>query len=162
MSKKQFFGKYRGKVVNNVDPIQLGRLQVEVPAVLGGGRLSWALPCVPFAGPGVGFFVMPPVGANIWVEFEGGDTDSPIWTGCFWGIGEMPAGGGNPLVTLYKNRGVSVECNPGELVVSVRPPTLSQLKMSFTSAGIEIQNGKNNIKVTAKGVVVNDGALEVI
>ena len=53
MSKRQFFGKYRGKAVNNVDPLKLGRLQVEAPAVLGSGRLSWALPCVPFAGPGV-------------------------------------------------------------------------------------------------------------
>ena len=87
----QFFGKYRGKVENNVDPMQLGRVQVGVPAVLGGGRLSWAMPCVPYAGPGVGFFAIPPVGANIWVEFEDGKPDSPIWSGCFWGTGEAPA-----------------------------------------------------------------------
>jgi hypothetical protein len=72
----EFFGKYRGKVENNVgkvennvDPMQMGRVQVSVPAVLGGGRLAWAVPCVPYAGPGVGFFADPPRGDNVCVEF---------------------------------------------------------------------------------------------
>ena len=82
----QFFGKYRGKVENNIDPMMLGRVQVSVPAVLGSGQLSWAMPCAPFAGPGVGLFTVPPVGANVWVEFEAGDPDYPIWSGCFWGV----------------------------------------------------------------------------
>ena len=71
----EFFGKYRGKVENNLDPLQQGRLQVSVPAVLGEGRLSWAMPSAPFAGPQVGLFAIPPQGANVWVDFEGGDTD---------------------------------------------------------------------------------------
>ena len=58
-----FFGKYRGKVVNNLDPMQLGRVQVSVPAILGEGRMSWAMPCTPYAGSGVGFFAIPPVDA---------------------------------------------------------------------------------------------------
>ena len=81
----EFYGKYRGKVENNVDPLQQGRVQVTVPAVLGDGRLSWAMPCAPYAGSQVGFFAVPPVGANVWVEFEAGDPDYPIWSGCFWG-----------------------------------------------------------------------------
>ena len=56
---KQFFGKYRGKVENNVDPQQQGRVQVSVPAVLGSGSLSWAMPCMPYAGPQVGLFTIP-------------------------------------------------------------------------------------------------------
>ena len=80
-----FFGKYRGTVVNNLDPMQRGRVQVSVPAVLGSGRLSWAEPCVPYAGDQVGLFAVPPVGANVWVEFEAGDPDHPILAGCFWG-----------------------------------------------------------------------------
>ena len=87
----EFYGKYRGKVENNVDPLQQGRVQVSVPAVLGDGRLSWAMPCAPYAGSQVGFFAVPPVGANIWVEFEAGNPDYPIWSGCFWGSGECPA-----------------------------------------------------------------------
>ncbi|HEX6229566.1 MAG TPA: phage baseplate assembly protein V, partial [Solirubrobacterales bacterium] len=70
-----YFGKYRGTVEQNLDPLQQGRLQVKVPAVLGDGTLSWAMPCVPYAGSQVGFYAVPPIGANVWVEFEGGDPD---------------------------------------------------------------------------------------
>ena len=59
----RFYGKYRGQVVNNLDPMLQGRLQVSCPAVLGDGQLSWAMPCVPYAGSGVGMVFTPPVGA---------------------------------------------------------------------------------------------------
>ena len=62
----RFFGKYRGKVENDIDPMQLGRVQVSVPAVLGDSTLSWAMPCAPYGGSGVGLFTVPPNGANIW------------------------------------------------------------------------------------------------
>ena len=88
---RRFHGKYRGTVKNTLDPMQLGRVQVACPAVLGEGSLSWAMPCTPYAGNGVGLFLVPPVGANVWVEFEGGDTRLPILAGCFWGTGEVPA-----------------------------------------------------------------------
>ena len=164
---QQFFGKYRGKVSNNVDPLQLARIQVEVPAVLGDGRLSWALPCVPFAGPGIGFFALPPVGANVWVEFEGGDPDLPIWAGCFWDPGQLPVKPATPFVTALKTKGISLQLvdlpGAGGLTLEVKPPAVAMpLKMTFTSAGIEIRNGKNSIKLTAASVNVNDGALEVI
>jgi hypothetical protein len=167
MNVQRFFGKYRGKVTNNIDPKQEARLQVEVPAVLGDGRLSWALPCVPFAGPGVGFFALPPIGANVWVEFEGGDPDLPIWAGCFWGAGQVPVKPATPFVTALKTKGVSLECvdlpGAGGFTLEVKPPAVAvPLKMTFTSAGIEIQNGKNSIKLTATSVDINDGALEVI
>ena len=77
------FGKYRGKVEDDIDPLGMGRLRVSVPALAGGGHSSWALPCVPYAGRDVGFYALPPIGANVWVEFEGGDLNYPIWSGCF-------------------------------------------------------------------------------
>jgi len=79
----RFIGKYRGIVLDNADPQQLGRIRASVPAVAADG-LGWALPCLPYAGPGVGFFAIPPIGASVWVEFEAGDPALPIWTGCFW------------------------------------------------------------------------------
>ena len=30
------------------------------------------------------------VGAGVWIEFEAGDVDRPIWSGCFWGTAEAP------------------------------------------------------------------------
>ena len=87
---REFFGKYRGKVTSSQDPNFLGRIQVSVPAVLGDGKKSWAMPCVPYAGKDIGLFMVPPIGGNIWVEYEGGDPDYPIWGGCFWGKDELP------------------------------------------------------------------------
>ncbi len=164
---KTYFGKYRGKVSNNVDPLQLGRMQVEVPEVLGDGRLSWAMPCVPFAGPGVGFFALPPLDANVWVEFERGDPDYPIWTGCFWGAGQVPAKPATPFVVALATKSVTLSLvdlpGAGGFTLEVKPPAVATpLKLAFTSAGIEISNGKNSIKLSAISVNVNDGALEII
>lgn len=90
---QRFFGKYRGAVVNNADPEQRGRLQVQVPDVSALDSSAWALPCAPFAASGAGFLALPSVGASIWVEFEAGDPSRPIWTGAFWAAsGDAPAG----------------------------------------------------------------------
>ena len=87
-SDQKFFGKYRGTVINNVDPLMEGRLMVEVPDVLSLSPSSWALPCVPLAGPTgppMGVYLVPPIGAGVWIEFEKGDPDYPLWVGCRWG-----------------------------------------------------------------------------
>src|SRR5437667_2504719 len=79
----KFFGKYRGQVIDNLDPEQIGRLLVSVPVAFSEST-RWAMPCVPFAGNQSGFFALPPRGANVWVEFERGEVDYPVWSGCFW------------------------------------------------------------------------------
>jgi Type VI secretion system/phage-baseplate injector OB domain len=86
---RRFFGNYRGKVANNHDPAMLGRITAFVPALFGNEETGWALPCTPYAGKNVGFYFIPPHGANIWIEFEEGNINNPIWTGCFWGIGDL-------------------------------------------------------------------------
>jgi hypothetical protein len=142
----QFFGKYRGKVASNQDPMNLGRLQVSVPAVLGEGRDSWAMPCVPYAGSQVGFLALPPVGANLWVEFEGGDPDYPIWSGCFWGPGEMPITPALPEIKFFKTNGITLtlsEIDPTRgFTIEVAPPLVPQpLTLKMNADGIKISNG---------------------
>lgn len=179
----QFFGKYRGKVENNIDPMMMGRVQVSVPAVLGDGGLSWAMPCAPYAGSGVGFFAIPPVGANVWVEFEGGDPDYPIWSGGFWGIGEAPAQPAIPQMKVFKTDGVTLTINDlpgaGGLTLEVSPPVVAvPLKMTFDLSGIQIEatpstvkigptgieltNGAASVKLSPVSVSINNGALEVM
>ena len=85
-----FYGKHRGVVVDNQDPLKLGRLQATVPKVLGEVPTGWALPCAPYAGTQAGFFAVPPVSAGVWIEFEGGDVSRPIWSGMWWAAGEVP------------------------------------------------------------------------
>ena len=86
----RFYGKYRGAVVNNMDPTSRGRLQAMVPEVLGEIPTGWAEPCSPYAGPMAGFFAVPPPGAGVWIEFEAGDTSRPVWVGGWWGVAEVP------------------------------------------------------------------------
>lgn len=74
-----YYGKFRGVVVNAADPMSKGRLQVSVPAVMGGAA-AWATACVPYPTGGARFGV-PPVGSSVWVEFEAGNVDHPIWSG---------------------------------------------------------------------------------
>ncbi|MCC7564811.1 MAG: hypothetical protein KO206_00825 [Methanomicrobiaceae archaeon] len=159
----EYFGKYRGKVESNLDPHLQGRLQVSVPGVLGEGRLSWAMPCVPYAGPGVGIFAIPPVGANIWVEFEDGDPDYPIWSGCFWGLGEAPAMPAVPDMKVIKTEQVTVAINDLPGIGSITIETATGMKIEIGVAGIEITNGMGaSLKLTGPQVSVNDGALEVL
>lgn len=94
-------GKFRGKVLSNDDPLGLGRLQVACPTVPA-LKEGWALPCIPYAGKDVGFYAMPPKDANVWVEFEGGDPNYPVWTGCFWGDDEMPLRPAKPVRKVFK------------------------------------------------------------
>lgn len=84
-----YWGKYRGTVIDNADPLVSARLLCQVPS-LPGGVLNWATPCVPYAALEQGFLSVPPIGANVWIEFEGGNLDHPIWTGCFWEAEEIP------------------------------------------------------------------------
>lgn len=84
--RKRFFGKYRGSVIANVDPMAQGRLLVSVPDVLGLFESTWALPCVPFTGPAMGAYFIPAVASPVWVEFEQGDPDNPIWVGGYWDV----------------------------------------------------------------------------
>jgi uncharacterized protein involved in type VI secretion and phage assembly len=161
----EFYGKYRGKVENNVDPLQQGRVQVSAPAVLGDGRLSWAMPCAPFAGSQVGLFTVPPVGANVWVEFEKGNPDHPIWSGCFWGDGEVPAEPAKEEMKVIKTDGITLTLSDakgsGGLTVEVKASS-GTLKLVMDSNGIELSNGSQKIALTTANVSVNDGALEVV
>ena len=158
----QFFGKYRGKVESNEDPLKLGRLQVAVPAVYGKEVQNWAMPCVPYAGKGVGFFALPPKDANIWVEFEGGDLDYPIWSGCFWGDDEIPADPAQEKMKVFKTENITMTLNDdpdkGGFFLEVGK---TPLKMTFDSNGIEIENQNSSIKLTDKEVTVKSNQVEI-
>jgi phage baseplate assembly protein gpV len=85
LRERRAFGKYRGFVTDNVDPQKLARVKLRVPSLLGEAETDWALPCLPCGGmTNRGLFSVPETGAQVWVEFEGGNLDFPIWTGTFW------------------------------------------------------------------------------
>lgn len=162
-----FYGKYRGTVTNNIDPLLQGRVQVSCPAVLGDGQLSWAQPCVPYAGNQVGLFLVPPVGAQAWVEFEAGDPDRPILGGCFWGVGEAPATPAIPQMKVLKTESITLTMSDlpgvGGFTLEVAAPAAPvPMKIVCGPAGIELSIGASKVALSAASVSVNNGALEVI
>lgn len=92
---KKFYGKYRAIVTNNMDDNKqtgrMGRIKVKCPKVYGEDESDWCTPCMPYAGKDVGILFMPKIGDTVWVEFEEGDPNLPIWVGNWWGVGEIPA-----------------------------------------------------------------------
>ena len=167
---EKFYGKYRGMVLNNVDPMQQGRLQVQVPDVAGLIPASWAMPCVPVAGIQNGMMALPIIGSGVWVEFEQGNADYPIWTGCFWGsAAEVPALAlatppGLPAITMQTplQNGVTISDLPGPTGgIMIKSATGATLIVNDT--GIYIQNGKGAmITMVGPTVTINNGALTVI
>jgi uncharacterized protein involved in type VI secretion and phage assembly len=159
----QYFGKYRGKVENNIDPMQQGRIMVSVPKVTGSSSLNWAMPSMPFAGNGVGFWAIPPNGANVWVEYEGGDPDYPIWSGCFWGVGEAPATPAVPQLVVLKTQTCTLTLSDLPGVGGVTIETTAGMKIKMDATSLEITNGTGaSIKMEALSVKVNNDALEVM
>ncbi|MEO0830847.1 MAG: phage baseplate assembly protein V [Pseudomonadota bacterium] len=162
-----FYGKYRGKVETTLDPLGLGRVQVSVPDVTGGDLMAWAMPCMPGAGPGVGFFAVPPKGARVWVEFERGDPNYPIYSGGFWDVGDtpVPLGPTQPVTKVWAGENFRVELNdaPGLGALTLTITTASGdavISADATTMGLSFSN--NSVMVDSTGVTINNGNLKVL
>jgi hypothetical protein len=163
----RFFGKYRGRVMNNVDPAGRGRLQVIVPEVLGESVVVWALPCAPYAGPGVGFHSMPPVGANVWVEFEAGNLRQPIWAGCFWAEGDIDRADANPTIVFLRTAGavIRIDDTLGEVLIEngAAKITLTRSEVKVEAPIVTQDSGTGGkTQLTAAGFDAQQGAFKVI
>ena len=171
----QFFGKYRGTVANNNDPEHKGRIQALVPDVLGPIPTTWATACVPITGLQSGIYAVPSVGASVWMEFEHGDPDFPIWSGCFWAsTAEVPVPAMTPpsppvgeamsnivLQTVGQNTIMMGGLPATGLIISCGPPmSPTSPGIMITPAGIIISDGKGGgIAIAGGTVAVNNGAL---
>jgi len=163
----KFYGKYRGIVTDINDPLMTGRIRARVPDVLGDIESGWALPCAPCGGSGMGFFALPTVGAGVWIEFEHGDPDYPIWVGAWFGsVADLPTELLAPPYkkTLIKTEGgntIILDDTPG--IGGITLQTSSGQKITLSAISIEIDNGQGGvIKFTGPQVSINNGALDVI
>ena len=165
----RFYGKYRALCVNNVDPLMIGRIQVMVPDVSGALPSSWAMPCFPVTGIQNGVFTVPPIGAGVWVEFEQGNPDFPIWVGGYYSAADVPAMAravppglsGFTFQTTLQN-GITISDTPGP-TGGILIKTTTGAMISVSDVGIVISNGKGaTISMVGPAVSVNAGALTVI
>jgi uncharacterized protein involved in type VI secretion and phage assembly len=167
--ERLYYGKYRGTVINVEDPMRRGRIMAQVPDVNLLTPTTWALPCVPFAGIQSGAWTIPPVGSGVWIEFEQGDIDHPIWSGGWWGSAAEP-----PALALAAAASVPhivfQTTAQNTLMISDLPgptggimlKTTTGAMISINDTGITISNGKGaTIQMTGPSVTVNAGALTV-
>jgi uncharacterized protein involved in type VI secretion and phage assembly len=154
-----FYGKYRGVVSDNRDPNKLGRIKAKVPDVFGEDESGWAMPAVPYAGEQVGLFLVPPVNALVWIEFEHGEPDFPIWTGCFWAEGGVPAQSGKAELKVLKTDAGSITLDDDSGAITVQ--TAGNFKVVLDKNSITIDNGSAKIKLNGSTVAINDQGLQV-
>lgn len=170
----RYYGIYRATVVNNVDPMFLGRIMVTVPDVGGVTPSTWAMPCVPMAGKQMGAFFVPQVGSGVWIQFEGGDPDYPVWTGGWWGnpaevpivaLAGVPADPNIVVQSALQNT-IMISDLPGPaggITLCAGPvanPTSPRIVVSETN--IIITNGIATIMLAGPTVTINNGALVVV
>jgi uncharacterized protein involved in type VI secretion and phage assembly len=165
----KYYGKYRGMVVNNIDPMTIGRIQVQVPDVLGPLLSSWAMPCFPVTGKQMGFWAIPQIGTGVWVEFEQGDVDHPIWSGCWYGsAADVPAvalATTPPLSSVFMQTAAQVMLQISDLpgpAGGFMLKTATGAMILVNDVGITISNGKGaSIVMTGPTVTINAGALVI-
>ena len=167
--KKRYYGKYQGQVINNLDDKQMGRVQVTVPAVTGEQISTWAMPCVPAAGIQAGLFIVPAIGSKVWIEYEQGDPDYPIWTGGYWGSAAevpplalaAPPGLQNILLQTTQQNTLLITDTPGPQGGIVLKSTGGSM-LIVNDTGIYLTNGAASITLIGNTVAVNETALTVM
>jgi uncharacterized protein involved in type VI secretion and phage assembly len=162
--RNRHFGKYRGLVVNNLDPTNRGRVKVRVPSVLGDLE-PWALPCLPYSGDNMGTFFMPEKGAGIWVEFEAGDPSYPIWTGGFWADQELPKDNQNtgatpPLKIIRSKKGLMITLEDKNEIISISDSKGDNILSIEAKEGKIILKAKKKITLEAKEIEFTENASE--
>ncbi len=175
--ERRFYGKYRGFVVDNADPEQLGRLKLQVPSVLGDKVVTgWAMPCVPYGGAAnQGTFFIPENEAGVWVEFEEGDLEFPVWVGSFWskpgGESELPKPNDDQddsnrqetptrkIIKTLKGHTVQFEDGEGDEMILIVEGVHHHV-ITLNKDGITLIDGVNAHEVTldSNGIILKDGA----
>lgn len=167
-SGPRYFGKYRATVLNNLDPQMQGRIQVQLADRYGMFPSTWALPAFPLAGKECSIVALPQIASTVWVEFEAGDPDYPVWSGGFWGdangfpqaalLGATPV---TPNIHMQTTTGTTLTLsdNPAQQV-SIK--TIAGATIMIGVAGITISNGQGaSIQLSGPSVIINNGALTI-
>jgi hypothetical protein len=176
---RRYYGKYRGLVVDNADPEDLGRLRLRVPSLLGSDVVTgWALACAPYGGaPGQGLLLIPEVGTGVWVEFEEGDLEFPIWAGVYWakpaGVSDLPrpvdasgASGDAPqrpptakILTTLKGHSLQLEDADGAESITIVEAAHGHV-IRLDADGVTVTDGMSGhrVRLDDAGMLLADGA----
>jgi uncharacterized protein involved in type VI secretion and phage assembly len=157
-----YFGKYRGIVTDVDDPDNQCRIRATVPSVLGEQACGWALPAAPFAGDGHGMVTLPKVGSGVWIEFEAGRLDNPIWSGGWWASGQRPdpQGAGVRVFVSEKGHKVILDDEANEVKIVHGDEVITKV-IQITASEIVLTCGACEIKITNENISLNNGLIKV-
>jgi uncharacterized protein involved in type VI secretion and phage assembly len=154
-------------VLSNADPQRLGRITATVPDVLGQAPSPWALPCFPTAGIQAGIYAVPAPGSGVWIEFEQGDADRPIWSGCWYGsAAEVPAHvlaapPDSPPIVLQTPSGNAIRISDAADGAGILLTTSSGAWIRLGDSGIELANGKGaTVRLVGSQVHLNERVVD--
>lgn len=87
----RYYSIYRAFVIDNNDPLKLGRLKLKIPDIYGQQVYEYWVPARNvFSGNKFGVKLIPPKNELVWVEFELGDAKRPVWSHGYWGKDDLP------------------------------------------------------------------------
>lgn len=90
VNKRVYYGVYDGQVCAINDPEKRGRIQCVIPDVTGESPSAWCEPCVPVAYDDGGDFYLPKLKEFVWIMFEQGDPNKPVYFGGWWAMNRTP------------------------------------------------------------------------
>ena len=155
----RIYGKYRGTVSDIGDPDKICRIRANVPAVYGETESPWAIPCLPFAGPQHGLVLLPEVGDGVWIEFEGGDIDRPIWSGCWFASDQRPSPDGDKARLLATSAWHSILIDEDADEIKITHPGGAELTMGKSE--VKITLGSSEIKMSTSEISLNSGTIKL-
>jgi phage baseplate assembly protein gpV len=154
-----YFGKYRGIVTDIDDPENRCRIRATVPAVLGDHPCGWAMPVAPFAGDGHGYVMLPKVGSGVWIEFEAGKLDNPIWSGAWWANGQRPDPQGPGVRVIVSEKGHKLVLDDDANEVTVTHGSGPEIKLPTDEITLTV--GPCEIKISMDSISLNNGLIKV-
>jgi len=154
-----YFGKYRGIVTDVADPDNMCRIRARIDSLLDGKETDWAMPAAPFAGDGHGLVMLPKVGSGVWIEFEAGGLDNPIWSGGWWASGQRPDPQGEQVRVVVSENGHQVVLDDAAGEVKVVHSGGPEIKM--TDSEVVITVGSCELKITNTEISLNNGLIKV-
>ena len=154
-SKKKYYGVTVGKVINPLDPMMLGRVQVQLPFIDSLDLSPWARIALPMAGMLHGTYFIPNLNDEVLVAFEHGDVSAPYIIGSLWNAMAPPplqspipqirairTLAGNQIVFTEVPPSVTIQTAPTPPSVLPSPPTPTgpYQTIMMSTAGIQIMS----------------------
>ncbi|MEE9128626.1 MAG: phage baseplate assembly protein V [Phycisphaerales bacterium] len=160
--KEKFFGVVTGTVINPLDPMALGRVQVQLPFIDDLDLSPWARVAVPMAGPAHGMYFIPNLGDEVLVAFEQGNRDVPYIIGSLWSAMAPP-----PLPSPLPQIRLIRTLAGNQIMITEVPPSISIMTATgqtilMSTAGIQITAGSDVINMTPDGVTITAPVINLV